>query len=131
MTTSLPDDTPFIRTSHGGWKHPDRTYEEQTDIFVAAVQFLFEIAKQDFADLCEAIGRPVDKDNPPFVPPLENPADPDVMCAFEFGRLWQASQTTRSFAAQLGIEGYENDMVVDFIPPVPDDPSELYDEEDQ
>ena len=120
---------PFIRKVGNGWRHPDRTFEEQTEIFVAAVQFLYDMAKKDFVELCEAVGRPVDDEDARLVPPLVDPTNPDVLCAFEYGRIWQAAQTTRSFAAQLGVEGYEKDLVVEFIPPVPDDLSGLYDEE--
>jgi hypothetical protein len=121
----INNDDMFIREYRGGWKHPDRTFEEQTEIFIAAVQFLYEMARKDYVDLRESIGRPV-TDAGERTPPLTDPANPDVLCAFEYGRVWQAAQTTRSFAAQLGMEGYEDDMVVDYVPPVPDDPSSLY-----
>ena len=121
------DCTDEVLQFHGhGVAHPDLTFAQQTEVFVAVVELFAKQTRAAYRKLWADLDFP----NDPLPGGPGRPAFPDVDAAlvlFEYGRLFQAHDTLLAFAGELGIEGYEQHRVLDLFRPVPDDPSGLFD----
>lgn len=122
---------PIFWPAQGGYRHPELTFEEQTEVFYAAVSLLYQDALRAYLDHCVThnIDVPIsDIDGQKLAGPPDHLdiTDPQQLAAVHYGRAQQARNTLFAFFAQLGMDDYARYTVVGFTGPIPDDASSLH-----